>query len=504
MAIDPNVFYRAGAIKGQLNRQRNQDRGRAIENFGNQVAKVGEMINEKKDECDKNMSDFNGEIPRDVVPEGTMMQLTRHIAQKKAVYTKNAKIMRSSLSRKKKREAMEENEKIKTGLSNVYSDFQKAHDMGKSAEKVINNMGEGVNLDEKTNALDFANNKWWERGVKFSDDGMTINGVRKSEDGSGMVSYDQRLSDISFPKPIKGLGGNLMRKNALKVREIAENGSQIDDTAFGVLKDEYIQELKNMPIEEQRHLYFNGLGGYEGSSQAETDAAKAMGLDADGFKNMKALIDEDDPNYDAIMKQREEFDKQMNILTTRKDFLTPDMVENQWSTVKASYQSGMDEYNRVTQVEKDNKAEQRALNEASRNRIEKNKTGKGQNFSFGYRSTKQLTGISNQLKDVVTKQGGEVQLPNGVKVNWDGEKKVFTSKDSDGVYEVDPQKIVNIFEGYYTQDDLFGGFDFTLAEIEDNNENQDNQDNQDNQENTDGSSRIPIGRGLSVKNPFGK
>ena len=37
MAIDPNVFYRAGAIKGQLNRQRNQNRGRALENFGNQV-----------------------------------------------------------------------------------------------------------------------------------------------------------------------------------------------------------------------------------------------------------------------------------------------------------------------------------------------------------------------------------------------------------------------------------------------------------------------------------
>jgi len=377
MAIDPNIFYRAGAIKGDLARQAKQDRQQSFSRAMSGISSVTKMIGDKQDEYDQNMSDFNGEIPREVVPEGTMMQLTRHIAQKKALYTKNAKIMRSSLSRKKKREAMEENEKIKTGLSNVYSDFQKAHDMGKSAEKVVNNMGEGVNLDEKTNALDFANNKWWERGVKFSDDGMTINGVRESEDGSGMVSYDQRLSDISFPKPIKGLGGNLMRKNALKVRGIAENGSQIDDTAFGVLKDEYIQELKNMPIEEQRHLYFNGLGGYEGSSQAETDAAKAMGLDTDGFKNMKALIDEDDPNYDAIMKQREEFDKQMNILTTRKDFLTPDMVENQWSTVKAAYQSGMDEYNRQTQVKKDDRAEQRALNEASRNRTNKNKPGKG-------------------------------------------------------------------------------------------------------------------------------
>ena len=34
--------------------------------------------------------------------------------------------------------------------------------------------------------------------------------------------------------------------------------------------------------------------------------------------------------------------------------------------------------------------------------------------------------ISNQLKNVLTKESGEVQLPNGVKVNWDGKKKVFT------------------------------------------------------------------------------
>jgi len=31
------------------------------------------------------------------------------------------------------------------------------------------------------------------------------------------------------------------------------------------------------------------------------------------------------------------------------------------------------------------------------------------------------------------------------------------------VYEIDPQKIVNIFEGYYTQEDLFGDFNFTVS-----------------------------------------
>ena len=101
--------------------------------------------------------------------------------------------------------------------------------------------------------------------------------------------------------------------------------------------------------------------------------------------------------------------------------------------------------------------------ETEKRRLERNKKGReGETFSWGYRSNTQLAGIANQLKDVITKQSGEVQLPNGVKVNWDGEKKVFTGKDKQGEYEISPQKITNIFEGYYTQDDLFGDFNFTV------------------------------------------
>ena len=88
MAIDPNVFYRAGAIKGQLARQAKQDRQQSIDRFTKTFVNVSNIIGQKMDEYDKNMSDFNGEIPRDTVPESAMMDLTRHIAREKSVYTK--------------------------------------------------------------------------------------------------------------------------------------------------------------------------------------------------------------------------------------------------------------------------------------------------------------------------------------------------------------------------------------------------------------------------------
>ena len=94
MAIDPNVFYRAGAIKGQLARQAKQDRQQSFSRAMSGIGSVTKMIGAKQDEYDKNMSDFNGEIPRDIVHEETMMQRTRKIAQEKAAYTENAQTMR--------------------------------------------------------------------------------------------------------------------------------------------------------------------------------------------------------------------------------------------------------------------------------------------------------------------------------------------------------------------------------------------------------------------------
>ena len=355
--VDPNVLYRAGAVKGALIKEAKDYRKQSFQKMMGGIGAVGNIINQKQNEYDKNMSDFNGEIPRDDVPESAMMDLTRHIAREKSVYTKNAKIIRSSLSRKKKREAMEENEKIKSGLAAVYSDFKKAKAMGQQAEKLIPFLAKGADLEKKDNALDFANNKWYERGVKFTRDGMTINGVREEqvigEDGqplpqSKLVNYDQRLSDISFPDPVKGTGVKAFSETATVFqKEGLKNGRLLTQDAMNVKKAEYVQGLKNMPVEEQRHLYFNGVGGFPGSSQAETDAAKAIGLDAKGFEKMNQAINEDDPNYANVMRLRTAFQNELNALTTRKDFLTPELIENQWSTIQQAYESGIQEHERV-------------------------------------------------------------------------------------------------------------------------------------------------------------
>jgi len=343
MAIDPNVFYRAGAIKGDLARQAKQDRQQSFSRAMNAIGSVTKMIGAKQDEYDQNMSDFNGEIPREVVPEETMMQLTRHIAQKKAAYTANAKTMRSSLSRKKKREAAEENEKIKSGLAKVYADYQSAHDIGKVQEKNIQNIDQKYG-DEmaRDNSLNFANQKWYKNGIKFSDDGMTIDDVREDENGN-MVTHDKRLSDFKFAKPVQGLGEDTFNNASLALSNAGtkdgKGGVLVNEEFLKLEKNKYVKAMKSLSPEEQRQFYFNGMSGEPGTAQADIDTMKQLGMNKAQYDAMMEIQDEDAPGYQDAMNKREEFEQAKKSLGFRKDFLTPQMIDSQWNTLRDVYNS---------------------------------------------------------------------------------------------------------------------------------------------------------------------
>ena len=361
MAIDPNIFYRAGAIKGQLARQGKQDRQRSMDRAIKGISSVAKIIGDKQDKYDQNMTDFNGEIPREVVPEETMMQLTRHIAQEKAVYTANAKIMRSSFSRKKKREAAEENEKIKTGLSKVYADYQTAHDLGKVQEKNIQNIDQKYG-DEmaRDNSLNFANQEWYKNGIKFSRDGMTINDVKEEQvlDDSGnplpqskLVSVDKRLSDFKFAKPVQGLGEDTFNKistvmNGAGLKQ-GDAGMVRNEDFLKLEKNKYVKAMKSLSKEEQRQFYFNGLSGEPGTAQADIDAMKQIGMSKADYDVMMDIQDEDAPGYEDAMNKRQQFEKVKQTLGFRKDFLTPKMIESQWETLTNVYDSGHQEGSRL-------------------------------------------------------------------------------------------------------------------------------------------------------------
>lgn len=348
MAIDPNVFYRATALKGQLSQQYADRRQQTVKNL---ASKVGNYINKKQDQYDQNMTDFNGEIPREVVPEETMMQLTRHIAQEKAVYTANAKIMRSSFSRKKKREAAEENEKIKTGLSKVYADYQGAHDMGKVQEKNIQNIDQKYG-DEmaRDNSLNFANQEWYKSGIKFSRDGMTIDDVKEDENGK-IVTHDKRLSDFKFAKPVQGLGEDTFSKISTSLQgaglKQGNSGMERNDIFLKNEKNKYVKTMKSLSKEEQRQFYFNGLSGEPGTAQADIDAMKQIGISKADYDVMMDIQDEDAPGYEDAMNKREEFEQAKKSLGFRKDFLTPQMIESQWETLTNVYDSGHQEGSRL-------------------------------------------------------------------------------------------------------------------------------------------------------------
>ena len=417
MAIDPNVFYRAGAIKGQLARQAKQDKQQRNNRLIKSIGSISKVISDKKDQYDQNMLDFNGQIPRDTVPEGEMMNLTRHIAREKESYVKNSKILRSSFSRKKKMAAQQEIESIKSGLSNVYADFEKAKNMGIAAEKLIPQAGKNPGLEVKNNMLDFANDQWWQGGIKYSRDGLTINDFKEEQvlDKNGnplptpnLVSYDKRLSDVKFAKPVKGTGEALLTSTAEELRKDGfENGVEYDETSLNMKKRQYIQSLKNMPAEEQRHLYFNGLGGFEGSSQAETDVAKSLNMNENDFINLMQPINEDDPNYDNVMRKRQVFERELDVLGTKKDFLTPEMIDSQWSTILNSYNSGLQEYKRKTLTKQEREDEK--VQNSQDNRIEME----------GIKNANRQALYDKKMKDKENTLTTKEELQASIKTQWE-------------------------------------------------------------------------------------
>ena len=94
---------------------------------------------------------------------------------------------------------------------------------------------------------------------------------------------------------------------------------------------------------------------------------------------------------------------------------------------------------------------------------DKKNPSKGENFSYGYRSSEIINANIKQLKNLITKEKGETKLLNGRVITWDKKDNFFRTKQQDGTLKpVDLQVILNDgYEGLYDASDLFGNYKFS-------------------------------------------
>ena len=88
----------------------------------------------------------------------------------------------------------------------------------------------------------------------------------------------------------------------------------------------------------------------------------------------------------------------------------------------------------------------------------KNQDSKGETFSYGFRSFKIINNTLDRLRNLITKESGSIQMPNGRLVEW-------SKKDNSFVVDgklVSAQEILDdSFDSLYTTESVFGDYDFT-------------------------------------------
>ena len=89
---------------------------------------------------------------------------------------------------------------------------------------------------------------------------------------------------------------------------------------------------------------------------------------------------------------------------------------------------------------------------------ENQKKDRGETFSYGFRSSKVINKTIDRLRDLITKESGEIKMPNGRVVEWDKSENSFVV---DGELQTAQTILDDAFDSLYTVEDIFGDYDFT-------------------------------------------
>ncbi len=316
---------------------------------------------------------------------------------------------------------------------------------------------------------------------------------------SGIPSTDQRYIDAistinQVDAKFKNLSNTLedialKRQASLDSRDHSDGSldweiSDHEDLANGNMYD-------NMTIQDDGGFNYNSNDGVTKRWKDYSNTFQTSNAGQEGFFNLEEMALKDGDNGRGFNRNR--FENRFDSLTKglkgkgARDFV---FADNDFIAQKTGTEVGTEEFEKakkqlvnkgdfdklVVEYKKYGVDELEKIHGLAKSKYDeilaaKNSGPKGRTFSWGYRDNEQLSGTLNGLKDLITKESGEIRLPNSSLITWDGKNKVFRQGEEGKVVPV--EKIVQVFEGLYTQSDLFGDFEFGQVNSSDD-QNKDN------------------------------
>ena len=404
--VNVNSLYRAGATGARITRAKAEQFNQNRQNIASSLSSVFnavKTVKEKSDKLEALKAEFPEGIKREFINPAVREKLTSYISSEKDAYNANIKIMKNSPSFSKKyKQAVEENNKIKDGMAKVNDDLMYAYNSGQKAEGI--KVSGGANMKERDDNNDLALGTIWDRGFQITRDGVNIEDMETAQDSMGENIY-KPITDIKPGSQASRTGNDGVSKLLNNMLNYGDKGGKMGVGMPELKKKELDNFLDGLSDSEMKDFYFSGM---DGDSQNKSSGAwvklASMGnksKDADGnpipFQRMDLPDPDVDPDgYRFAEKNNDEYDVELEKLKFGKNFKTPELKEQIWNTMMDSYNAGKTEHDAQLENEKNNRAEQRELNNAGKD--QKSKTIPV-NYGGGYITRDSANNIFSDIKN---------------------------------------------------------------------------------------------------------
>ena len=394
MATD---FYKIG--RGSADRVKTIDYSKALQPT---VDRVNKMAQESKAKTEALINNMPQGVPIEKVPEELRGQVTEFLAKNKQEYIEASKIIASGIN--------PQDERYINAVSTINSVNNKFNNLSDQLENIAL---------QRQNALDNRDHSEGAPKWQITDHESLANG--------DMYKSMQLQDDGSFN--YTSADGN--------VKKFQDHKNSFQTSTVG---QEAYFNLENTTMNEaSKGIKFN-RERYENAFNVIT-----KGLKNDGARD---FVFADKDFLQQITGEKigtEEFDNAVKKLVNSNNF---ESILNQYKKF------AVDELSKVHDI---------AYKESQRKEALRNQT-KGQQFSYGYRTNKQIQGIVDQLKVIISNPNKkhDISLPNGRKIQYQPDEKGFKVRDdknnlSEETFPI--TRVINdVFEGYYSVEDIFGDF----------------------------------------------
>ena len=348
--VDSYALYNAASVgKRVVDRK-----GEALDNISKGVGKIAGIVMAKNKRLNALKAEFPEGIKREFINENVRSGLTEYVTSEKDTYNANIKTMKRFPSFSKKyKQAVEDNNKIKSGMAKVNEDLMYVFNAGTKAEGM--RLADGTLPELEDDHLDLATGDIWDRGYEFSRDGVGIGDMATAQESMGENMY-KPITDVKVGQARSTTGSDQYNALSKEILNYGINGGELDDGMNKYYKNKLNGMLDGLSENELRHFYFNGMSD-DNTNESSAAYSKLLSM---GFERVDVPDEDLDPQgYASAIENNERYNIELNKLKYSNNLSTPELKNQLMNTLADVHTTGQNQYKtKQAKIDKQNKSKE--------------------------------------------------------------------------------------------------------------------------------------------------